>query len=335
MSPSLQSMSLDLLGHLLRARGEPVDPAIFTREHDATPQALRRSEDELTRFGCKLEHDPRGIRLIEAGGAGGAGGAGLGVWADYLTQTLASQPPRTIEVYQRTTSTQDLAKARAGQPVLILADEQTGGRGRLGRTWHAPPGTGLLFSMTYTPSLEQPGSIDRASFLTAVAVAQAIERLTGHGLIQIKWPNDLTVGRRKLAGILVETVSQGPKSPPSLVIGVGINVGLTREHINTMPEELRHLITSFACEGWQADRLHVAEHVIAQIDRNLHDPNIRALVDEWRVRNLFRDQPIKLANGGQTITGTVMDLDPDDGLIVRRDTGEIVHLPAATTTVVV
>lgn len=324
MTSDLKRAELDLLGHLLRAHGRPVEFDFFIHEYSTTPKQINRCIDQLIRHGCRIERDIQSAWLIESG---------LGVWADYLQHALPSKPQHDIEVYTKTASTQDIAKSRADKPLLVLADEQTGGRGRLGRRWLAPPGTGLLFSMTHTPPPDAPDTIDRASFLTAVAVAQAIEHVTGHGLIQIKWPNDLTIGRRKLAGILVETVSQGPKSPPSLVIGVGINVGLTREHIRTMPQELRPLITSFACEGWQADRLLVAEHVIAQIDRNLREPNIRVLVDEWRVRNLFRDQPIKLANGGQTITGTVIDLDPDAGLIVRRDSGEIVHLPAATTTV--
>lgn len=329
MSGDLGRAELETLRHLLRAHGRPVGFDFFAHEYRASPGQINRGIDQLIRHGCRIERDMQSAWLIDSG---------LGVWSDYLKHALPDVHPREIEVYQTTTSTQDLAKLRANKPLVILANEQTGGRGRLGRRWLAPPGAGLLFSMTHTPSADQPGgagTIDRVAFLTAVAVAQAIERVTGHGPIQIKWPNDLTVGRRKLAGILVETVSQGPRSPASLVIGVGINVGLTREHIHTMPEELRPLITSFACQGWHADRLHVAENVIAQIDRNLRDPNIPVLVDQWRARNLFRDQPIKLANAGRTITGTVMDLDPDDGLIVRRDSGEIVHLPAATTTVLV
>lgn len=324
MTGDLERADLELLGHLLRACGRPVELDYFIHEHRATPERINRSVEQLIRHGCRIERDMKSITLIESG---------LGAWSDYLQHALPDESLREIKVYQTTTSTQDLAKLRASKPLVVLANEQTGGRGRLGRRWLAPPGTGLLFSLTHTPPPDAPNTIDRVAFLTAVAVARAIEHVTGHGLIQIKWPNDLTVGRRKLAGILVETVSRGPNLPPSLVIGVGINVGLTPEHISTMPEELRHIVTSFACEGWQADRLHVAEHVIARIEQNLRDPNVPVLVDEWRVRNLFRDQSIKLANGGQTITGTVMDLDPDDGLIVRRDSGEIIHLPAATTTV--
>jgi BirA family biotin operon repressor/biotin-[acetyl-CoA-carboxylase] ligase len=326
MTGDLARAELETLGHLLSACGRPVELDFLIDEYRTTPKQINHCIDQLIRHGCRIERDMQSAWLI---------GSGLGVWSDYLNHALTDSPPRDIEVYQKTASTQDIAKSRAGKPLIVLADEQTGGRGRLGRRWLAPPGTGLLFSMTHTPPLDAPDTIDRVAFLTAVAVAQAIEHVTGHGLIQIKWPNDLTVGRRKLAGILVETVSQGPKSPPSLVIGVGINVGLTREHIHTMPPELQPSVTSFACEGWPADRLYLAEHVIARIDRNLGERNIPALVDEWRVRNLFRDQSIRLANAGRTITGTVMDLDPDDGLIVRRDSGEIVHLPAATTTVLV
>lgn len=324
MMGELERTDLELLSHLLKARGRAVEIVFFLHKHHTSPRQIDRSVDNLVRHGCRIERDMREVRMVESG---------LGVWSDYLKHALPAKPARAVEVYQSTTSTQDLAKSRAKTPLVVLADQQTGGRGRLGRRWHAPAGTGVLLSMTHTPAASESGSIDRASFLTAVAVAQAIERLTGRGLIQIKWPNDLTVGRRKLAGILVEAVNHGLKSPTTLVIGVGINVDLTREHLADMPAELRPIVTSFAMQGWQADRLLVAEHVITQIERNLQDPDVPLLVDEWRVRNLFRDQSIRLACEGRSVTGTVIDLDPDAGLIVRRDSGEIVHLPAATTTV--
>ncbi len=325
MTKPFQMPEMELLGQLLRARGRNLDEGFLTWEYATTPKRIRRSVDRLTRNGCRIEYDIKGIRLIDSG---------LSVWSDYLHHALTGDSERAIQVYKQTTSTQDLAKARADKPSLILADEQTGGRGRLGRSWHAPAGTGLLFSMTtLQPRKDQSGSVDRTSFLTAVAVAQAIEHITGHGLIQISWPNDLVVDQRKLAGILVESICTNNGDPPTLIVGVGINIGLTQKHLASMPEEVRSHATSFAMQGWSADRLYVAERVITEIDRCLHAPNIPLLVDEWRVRNLFRDQTIRLCSNGKTIQGTVIDLDPDDGLIVRRDTGEITHLHAATTTV--
>ncbi len=324
MTADLKPIDLDILGTLLNSNGQPVQLDFFLQEFRATQKSVDHSLERLIRHGCVIERDMHTIRLIQAG---------LGVWKDYLQHTLPKQSRRSVEVYQTTASTQDRVKAQANQSVVIFADEQTAGRGRLGRQWLAPKGVGLLFSMTHKLPRDRPDSIDRVSFLTAVALAQAIERITGHGPVQIRWPNDIYVNQRKLAGILVETVQPRGAANATAVIGIGINVGLTRDHLAEMPAELRSRVTSFAMLGWPIDRLHIAEKVIAQIDRNLHSPDVSSLVDEWRSRNLHREQTLKLKSNGQTISGTVIDLDPDHGLIVRRDTGEIVHLPAATTSV--
>jgi len=324
MRTSLKPAELETLGMLLYANGQPVELSYFMQEFRATEKSIDRSVAKLILHGCTIERDLHAIRLIQTG---------LGVWQDYLQHHLPGLSKRDIEVYQTTDSTQDLAKARADKSVIIFADEQTAGRGRLGRQWLAPKGTGLLFSMTHKPPPGRADSIDRVSFLTAVAIAQAIEYVTGQGPVQIRWPNDLYMGHRKLAGILVETIQTAGAENATAVIGVGVNVGLTHEHLAELPAELRSRITSFAMLDWHVDRLLIANEVIAQIDRNLHDPQVQLLVDEWRVRNLFREQTITLQSHGQTITGTVIDLDPDDGLIIRRDTGEIVHLATATTTV--
>ncbi len=324
MTADLKQAELDTLGTLLYSNGQPVELGYFMQAFRATPNSVERSVIRIVRHGCEIERDMHTIRLIKTG---------LGVWKDYLRHALPKRSRRSVEVYQSTASTQDLVKARAGESVVIFADEQTAGRGRLGRQWLAPAGTGLLFSMTHKLPADRPESIDRISFLTAVAIAQAIERVTGHGPIQIRWPNDIYIGQRKLGGILVETVQPAGSSTATAVIGIGINVGLTKDHLADLPDDLRSRITSFAMLGWPADRLLIAEKVIAQIDRNLHTFDVPLIVDEWRVRNLHRAQSIKVKTDGQTISGTVIDLDPDHGLIVRRDTGEIVHLPAATTTV--
>ncbi len=324
MTADLRPADLDTLGALLRSTGQPVELGYFMQEYGATPSGVDRSVAVLIRHGCVIERGMHAVRLIQTG---------LGVWTDYLQHTLPKQSQRCVEVYQATASTQDLVKTRADESVVIFADEQAAGRGRLGRQWLAPRGAGLLFSMTHKLPAGRPDSIDRVSFLTAVAIAQAIESITDQGPVQIRWPNDLYMGNRKLAGILVETVQPAGSSTATAVIGIGINVGLTPKQIAEMPTELRSRVTSFAALGWSVDRLLIAKKVIAQIDRNLHARDVTPFVDQWRARNLHRAQTIKVKAAGKIISGTVIDLDPDHGLIVRRDTGEIVHLPAATTTV--
>ncbi len=246
-------------------------------------------------------------------------------WADYLEARLGAG--RRVEVYRRTASTQDIAKPRASTPLLIVADHQTAGRGRLGRAWVAPPGTAALFSLTHRPDPRR-GTVDRVSFLTAVGLARAVERAAPSLRVGLKWPNDLMVRGRKLAGILVEAVG------PHAVIGVGINVGLSADTPGALPPAFAHRVTSLAMLGYRVGRVELIAAATEQIDACLAADDVAPLIGEWRDRNVLCDQRLVLRSNGQDIAGSVVDLDPEAGLIIRRDSGELITLPAATTTVV-
>ena len=241
-----------------------IDPALLDVLLDAkTPlpigalaQLLNSSVDriqhELARLeaaGCCFQRHPQhGVQLVDCD---------LGAWVDYLHWASPHRPPpathRVIEVYRTTTSTQDAAKrlfrARGDDAdrAVVIADEQTAGRGRLGRSWFAPPGSGVTFSLITRmddPSPQQ--TVNRLMLASAVALAQAITPLIQPAQIEIKWPNDLLVEGAKLAGILVETSSpttsgtHGILGSPAAavshcpwwaVIGIGVNVTLTQDQI--------------------------------------------------------------------------------------------------------
>lgn len=246
-------------------------------------------------------------------------------WVDEIEAALGTG--RRVEVYPSTASTQDLVKRRAGEALLVAADHQTAGRGRLGRAWVAPPGTAALFSFAHHPA-DGGASIDRVSFLAAVGLARAVERLAPGLRVGIKWPNDLVVAGRKLAGILVESVAG------AAVIGIGINVGLDADATAHLPAAFRDQTTSLAMLGHHVDRPTLIAEAVRQIDACLSAEDLATLTAEWRDRSVLSHQAMTLLHNGQRVTGSVIDLDPDAGLILRRDTGELVTLPSATTTVV-
>src|SRR3990170_4882909 len=132
---------------------------------------------------------------------------------------------RRIVYLATTPSTQDIARAEAegGAPegTAVLAEEQTAGRGRLGRSWVSPAGTNLYLTLVIRPTLERLRSL---SIVAPLAVAQALEETTALGP-RIKWPNDVLVGGRKLAGVLIDTELSGQSVRYSLV-GIGVNVNL-------------------------------------------------------------------------------------------------------------
>lgn len=122
----------------------------------------------------------------------------------------------------------EAARAGAAEGLVLVAEEQTAGRGRLGRTWSAPAGAALTFSVLLRPAGVPPTRLGWLPLLTGVAVAAAVRAETGVPA-SLKWPNDVLVGERKLAGILAEAHSD------AVVVGVGLNVTLSRAELPVRP----------------------------------------------------------------------------------------------------
>lgn len=321
-----------LLRLLLEADG-PLTVQALALQRGTDRSHVMRELDRLRVAGCAFQENPRqGVRLA---------GTGLGCWADYLR--AVSVKPRLIEVYQQTASTQDTARrliadrGPAADGALVIADEQTAGRGRLGRRWIAPKGSALTFSRigrTTTPDDSQ--AVNRLTFAACVGVAEAIDTwLAPKGQrAQIKWPNDVLVAGRKIAGILVEVVHNGSANHYA-IIGVGLNVNLMPKQLPDDPDDptLRDRVTSLAILGAKADRLAVMARVMTQTDAALDLDDPAELLNRWRRRSTLIGQRVRLQSGGQFYEGEVADLDPNLGLILRTSAGSLVHLPAATTTV--
>ena len=182
-------------------------------------------------------------------------------------------PPR---VFQTVGSTNDVA---ASLPVgsVVVADAQTGGRGRRGHTWFSPPRAGLYVSVVLAPAAARVDPRRATSLLTlaaGVAIAEGVGVATGLA-VDLKWPNDLLVSRRKLAGILAENHGD------TVVLGYGINVGAT-----AFPPELGDRATSLESElGREVDREQVLAATLAALERrydDLVDGRFDAILDAWR-----------------------------------------------------
>jgi BirA family biotin operon repressor/biotin-[acetyl-CoA-carboxylase] ligase len=167
---------------------------------------------------------------------------------DHLTETEISHGLKTefigrkIFAYNSVKSTNDLAAQMAENGVpegtIVVADQQTKGRGRLGRSWYSPPGTGIYVSIILKPKFK-PEMAPAVSIMTAIALADTMSAYCP-GNVRIKWPNDVLIGGRKVAGILTELSAEREKIH-HIVIGVGINVNQTA---GDFPDEIRSLATS-------------------------------------------------------------------------------------------
>jgi BirA family transcriptional regulator, biotin operon repressor / biotin---[acetyl-CoA-carboxylase] ligase len=222
-----------------------------------------------------------------------------------------------------TGSTNDDARAAAseGMPhgAVFVADEQTNGRGRRGNAWSAPRGACILASLLLRP--DTAAEIwPRYTHVAGLAIAQALDAC---GLdAQLKWPNDVYLNGKKVAGILVETAWQGTQG--FVVLGFGINALGSSEHF---PPELRESLTTVEAEALTASVSR--EWLLAQVLNRLEillpqaETNFQSMLDEaWR-RSWLRGHAITLQADGMTRSGVAVGLSPIGGLLIRAANGEV------------
>jgi BirA family biotin operon repressor/biotin-[acetyl-CoA-carboxylase] ligase len=243
---------------------------------------------------------------------------------------------RRIEIHTQVGSTNDLVReaARRGEHegLVIVAEEQVAGRGRLGRTWSAPPGCCVLCSVLLRPRF----SPHHAFYLT-IAASLAIYRVLKtmgnerefassstvdgrHSEISIKWPNDVLVGGRKVSGVLCESEFVGGDWAFA-VVGFGINVNLRPDQLG----ELRTTATSLSAEwGYEVDRAALLARVLAELESlyfSLQSGHVGPVHDEWSaaLETVGRRVTVKDADG--SVTGRALRVDKDGALVLRLDAG--------------
>jgi BirA family transcriptional regulator, biotin operon repressor / biotin---[acetyl-CoA-carboxylase] ligase len=213
-------------------------------------------------------------------------------------------PHRHFRVTDSTnTRARELAEAGAPQGTVVTAAEQTGGRGRQGRIWFGPPGGALLYSAVLRPLDERHMLLPLA---VPVAVCEAAERLEAGIQCGIKWPNDVWVEGRKLAGILIEARPQDGWA----VIGVGLNLAIEPHEF---PAELRD--TAVSLGGASAERARAA--VDAALGRWV-EAEPAAILEQWRARDALRGREVSWEDG----SGIADGVDDRGGLVVVTGSGE-------------
>jgi len=234
----------------------------------------------------------------------------------------AGNAPRVIVRVDTVDSTQSvafaLAERGAADRTVVVADQQLAGRGRRGRTWSAPAGTSLLASILVRPRLPQP-LLATLSLTTAVAAAEALRRVTGVEA-RLKWPNDLLVSGRKIAGILLESrmtgqAAAGGSTPNGsgivTIVGVGINLG-QRE----FPPDLADGATSVAIETGRApSREAVLTALLEEFDvwrARLEEKGFEPVREGWRRLSDTLGRRVTVDD----VSGIAVDLDVDGALLV-------------------
>jgi len=311
-----ERVTKDAVLEALRTReGEWAPTAALAKDLGLTPAEVNAAVNALCGEGYR----------IESRGAAGRRFMGCGdrIIAYEVKRNLAAGVMGSrIIALERTTSTNDVAWAEAlsgaAEGTVVLAEEQTAGRGRMGRPWVSPPRSGLPMSLILRPDLEvQQGNL--LTVMSAVAVAQAL-RDHLHVQARIRWPNDITIKERKVAGILVEGRSLATGS--AFVLGIGVNVNTKAEEF---PHDLRETATSLALEAAApVSRVDVARWLLASLDRwyrDLRFGDYGRIARRWRRLSSSMGERVVLVENGREFRGRVLDFSMEDGLIVRLDEG--------------
>ena len=233
-----------------------------------------------------------------------------------------------LRVYDTITSTNTVLMTLAAQDapagLAFIAGEQTAGRGRLGRSFYSPSGSGLYLSLLLRPHM----SAVRATNLTAcaaVAAAETIEELSGHAA-QIKWVNDILMDRRKVCGILTEaSVDCETGMMQYVIIGLGIN---TRVPKDGFPEDIRNIAgAAFDAELIPELRCRLASGILDRLTEYAEDPDAPAIFEAYRRRSCVLGKAINiLSPGKEPVPAEALDLLEDYSLLVRLADGSTSRL---------
>ena len=214
-----------------------------------------------------------------------------------------------------------LAYHGAAEGTIVVAEEQTGGKGRLDRIFYSPRGKGIWFSIILRPNF-LPKDAPKCTLMAAVAVAEAMARFNFKA--EIKWPNDILHDGRKLVGILTEITGEIGKIT-YLVVGIGINVNISRDEF---PEDLREIATSlFEMNGGEEiSRVCFLRAMLEEFDklyREINASGFDKILERWKKYNVTLGKEIRVisASDDDSFTGRAIDLNHDGALVVETADG--------------
>lgn len=291
---------------------------------------------DLESSGYEIEHHPLlGVRLLSI--------PDLLLKDEILSGLETKLFGRGIYAFQRIASTNDFAYkiAERGEKegTLVIAEEQTRGRGRMGRIWHSPKGMGLWFSLILRPPIRSD-EVNLLTFLSALSVAQVVERRSKIN-VGVKWPNDLLIKGRKFCGILSE-LSFEDKRINFAIVGIGINLN---QQERDFPPELRSKATSLRIElGDKVDRVRLLQEILKRLEENyflaiedipflrqgwaMNSPGFGKIIREWESRCVIFGKKVTVIWGENQVTGIAQGIDKLGRLILKVKEGSEVKILA-------
>lgn len=311
-------------------QNQGISGAALSAQLGISRAAIWARVEELRKLGYEIEASPhQGYRLLKAPDV---------LHRDDLLTRLR-QPRvigRDIRVFKETTSTNDvvekLARDGVAEGVVVFAESQTKGRGRLSRRWESSIGQGLWFSLLLRPRME-PQAATRITIAAAVSLVRALHSATGLE-VTIKWPNDVQVNGRKVAGILTE-LSAEMDSVRYLVLGVGLNVNQSE---GDFPPSLKPIATSIYREtGSFCERAPLAARILEELEadyQRITTGRFEAVADEWERHCNTLGKSVRIQVGDRQIQGQAESLDGEGALLLRTSYGNLERIIGGDVTVI-
>ena len=313
----------------LRAHPGGVSGADLAEQLRVSRAAIWSHIEELRQLGYDIEASPHlGYRLVSVPDL---------LHADDLLARLYKTKVigRDVRVFEQTTSTNDVVEklARDGvkEGVVVFAESQTKGRGRLGRKWISPSYKGLWFSILLRPNL-RPQETTQLTVAAATALCRAIASRTGLDP-EIKWPNDILVSGRKVAGILTELNAEVDRVK-HVILGIGVNVNLT---LGELPAELRRQASSLRIEADRPfSRADLATAILRELDKDygrICAGQFTQIADEWEARCQTIGCNVTIQIGHRHVQGRAEALGESGELMLRTEHGHLERISGGDVTV--
>jgi BirA family transcriptional regulator, biotin operon repressor / biotin---[acetyl-CoA-carboxylase] ligase len=242
------------------------------------------------------------------------------ITSNFVYRRLGGKLHYYLEIDSTNKQARELAENGALEGEIVIAEQQTRGRGRLGRSWVSPPFLNLYLSIVLRPNLP-PVHAAQITLMAAVALADTVARFAPNPPT-IKWPNDILLGGKKLAGILTES-SITAETVNYVILGIGVNLNFPHA---LMPEAIRRRATSLMeCGGNTVSREAFFGRLIQDLDRCygiLGEAGFDGIASRWEARFNLRGKRVRVEMGNEALTGIAKGIDRGGALIVEGDGGQ-------------
>jgi len=287
----------------LRESGDYVSGEVLSKELSTSRVSVWKHIHSLEKDGYVVEASPRGYRLISS--------------PDLLIPCEFPGLEQRIHYFREIGSTMDaarkLAEAGAEQGTIVVAESQSRGRGRLSKEWLSPEG-GIYFTVILRPKIS-PAYAPRMSLMASVAVASAIRRLFGLRA-ELKWPNDVLIGGKKVCGILAEMNAE-LDAVNFINLGIGINantsVSQQEEKASSLKEQL----------GEEVSRKELFRSVLVELEERQGLLTTADLIEEWKNLSATLGRDVRILAPGEEITGKAVDIESSGALVIRTKDGSL------------